>query len=212
MSHASSHGSYYGGAQQYGAPPHAQAQYPQYGGHGYARQPPAGADPVLWGHFSRVDQDGSGSITVTELRTALINDWDLDTVKMLMNMFDTDRNGTITFSEFVGLWNYIKEWQNCYRMFDRDGSGTIDGHELASAMRSFGYNLSPMILSLIEQKYASGPTGGYGPPPGINFDRFVRACVVVKTLSESFQRADSDQDGWVQLNYEDFMRIVLTAP
>jgi len=149
---------------------------------------------------------------------ALINgnyeQWDLDTVKMLMNMFDTDRSGSITFSEFVGLWNYIKEWQSCYRMFDRDGSGTIDGHELASAMRSFGYNLSPLILSLIEQKYviASGPVGGYGAQPGINFDRFVRACVVVKTLSEAFQRADVDRDGWVQLNYDDFMKIVLTAP
>lgn len=33
--------------------------------------------------------------------------------------------------------------------------------------------------------------GSYGQPPaaaGITFDRFVRACVVVKTLSESFQK------------------------
>ncbi|THH33861.1 hypothetical protein EUX98_g219 [Antrodiella citrinella] len=224
ISHAASASPYYGGTPApgpaYGAPPPQQGYgapppQPGYGVQppfaGYGRQPPHGADPVLWGHFSRVDADGSGSITVTELRQALINgnyeSWDLDTVKMLMNMFDTDRSGTITFSEFVGLWNYIKEWQNCYRMFDRDGSGTIDGHELAAAMRSFGYSLSPLILSLIEQKYASTPIGGVAGPgqAGINFDRFVRACVVVKTLSEAFQRADSDRDGWVQLNYDDFM-------
>lgn len=35
---------------------------------------------------------------------------------------------------------------------------------------------------------ASGPVAaGYGPAPGITFDRFVRACVVVKTLTEAFQ-------------------------
>ena len=37
---------------------------------------------------------------------------------------------------------------------------------------------------------ASGPVAaGYGPPPGITFDRFVRACVVVKTLTEAFQKS-----------------------
>ena len=115
--------------------------------------------------------------------------------------------------EFQGLWRYIKDWQDVFRHFDRDHSGSIDGHELASALTSFGYKLSPQLLSLVEQKYgecrlgrrrrvlsiceglrvlistlvASGPSEGYGPPPGITFDRFVRACVVVKTLTEAFQ-------------------------
>lgn len=75
-----------------------------------------------------------------------------------------------------------------FRHFDRDRSGSIDGSELADALRSFGYNLSSALLMLIEQKYASGPSGGYGPAPGITFDRFVRACVVVKTLTEAFQK------------------------
>lgn len=155
---------------------------------------------------------------MTELQSALVNGnftkFDLDTVKMLMNIFDTDRSGTIGFNEFQGLWRYIKDWQDVFKHFDRDHSGSIDGHELASALSSFGYKFSPAILSLIEQKYvASGPTAmGYGPSPGITFDRFVRACVVVKTLTESFQAVDTDRDGWIQINYEQFLKIVLTAP
>ena len=35
---------------------------------------------------------------------------------------------------------------------------------------------------------ASGPSTGYGTASGITFDRFVRACVAVKTLREAFQR------------------------
>jgi hypothetical protein len=110
--------------------------------------------------------------------------------------------------EFQGLWRYIKEWQDVFKHFDRDRSGSIDGQELSAALKSFGYQLSPMLLNMIEQKYgesdfgktmrrrwevlifaavASGPVAGYGPPPGITFDRFVRACVVVKTLTEAFQ-------------------------
>ena len=55
--------------------------------------------------------------------------------------------------EFAGLWKYIADWQNVFKHFDRDQSGSIDGHELAQALRSFGYNLSPFLLSLVEQKY-----------------------------------------------------------
>ncbi|KAJ7168236.1 hypothetical protein C8R43DRAFT_1121414 [Mycena crocata] len=182
---------------------------------GYQQPPPQG-DPQLYQYFSTVDQDRSGSISVTELQSALVNgNWtrfDLDTVKMLMGIFDTDRSGTIDFKEFSGLWKYISDWQNVFRHFDRDQSGSIEGHELAQAMKSFGYNLSPAILTLVERKYASAPATGYGPPPGITFDRFVRACVVVKTLTESFQRADTDRDGWVQLSYEQFMSMTLSAP
>ncbi|RDX56896.1 EF-hand, partial [Polyporus arcularius HHB13444] len=176
--------------------------------------PPPGADPQLWQWFSAVDTDRSGAISVTELQAALVNgNWtrfDLDTVKMLMSIFDTDRSGTIGFngkSQFSGLWKYIQDWQNVFRHFDRDRSGSIEGAELSEALRSFGYNLSPTLLSLLEQKYASGPSDRYGPPPGITFDRFVRACVVVKTLTEAFQRVDTDRDGWVQMNYEQFMKV-----
>ncbi|THH06751.1 hypothetical protein EW145_g3864 [Phellinidium pouzarii] len=160
------------------------------------RGPPPGADPQLWQWFSAVDTDRSGNWT----------NFDLDTVKMLMGIFDTDRSGTIGFNEFAGLWKYVSDWQGVFRHFDVDRSGSIDGHELANALRSFGYNLTPEILMLVEQKYATPPATNYGPPPGITFDRFVRACIVVKTLTESFRRMDSDGDGWIQVNYEQFMR------
>jgi Ca2+-binding EF-hand superfamily protein len=146
----------------------------------------------------------------------LINgDWtpfDLDTVKLLMTIFDTDRNGTINFTEFAGLWKYIKDWQNVFRHFDRDRSGSIDGGELRDALAQFGFNLSPTLLNLVQKKYASATTSVRGPPPGITFDRFVRACVVVKQLSEAFQRLDTDRDGWIQINYDQFMETVLSLP
>jgi len=55
--------------------------------------------------------------------------------------------------EFTALWKYIVDWQNVFRHFDRDRSGSIDGRELAEALRSFGYNFSQPLLTLIERKY-----------------------------------------------------------
>ncbi|KAF8630425.1 hypothetical protein AX15_002973 [Amanita polypyramis BW_CC] len=197
--------------------PHSSGHGPRkHGGHKYSAVPPQGSDPQLWQWFAAVDTDHSGYITVNELQTALVNAngtrFDLDTVKMLMNIFDTDHNGTIGFQEFTGLWKYIVDWQNVFRHFDRDRSGSIDGGELTEALRSFGYNFSPSLLTLIERKYASGPTAEYGPPSAITFDRFVRACVNIKMLSDSFKRFDSDRDGWIQLNYEQFMTLIISAP
>ncbi|KAI0312193.1 hypothetical protein OF83DRAFT_1087173 [Amylostereum chailletii] len=216
----------------YGAPPSGSYGAPPTGGYGaggFAPQgqagPPPGADPTLWNWFSAVDIDRSNHISASELQRALINgDWtpfDLDTVKLLMNIFDTDRSGTIGFNEFSGLWKYIKDWQGVFRHFDRDGSGSIDGGELQDALRQFGYNLSPQLLGLLERKYDMKASAGPPPshhgmpqraPSGITFDRFVRACVVVKQITEAFAKLDSDRDGWVQINYDQFMQTVLTLP
>jgi len=208
-----------------GAPPP-----PQYGGGpggfggGFAASGgpmamPPGSDPQLWNWFTSVDLDRSGSISAIELERALINgDWtpfDLDTVKLLMTIFDTDRNGTISFTEFAGLWKYIKDWQNVFRHFDRDRSGSIDGGELRDALAQFGLNLSPPLLDMLQRKYdikANQTAVRGGPPPGISFDRFVRACVVVKQLSESFGRLDTNRNGWIQINYDQFMLTVLSLP
>jgi len=218
----------YGGAPQYGqrGPPGPPGGAGGFSMGGMPGGPPPGADPQLWSWFSSVDTDRSGHVSAPELQRALINgDWtpfDLDTVKLLMNIFDTDRSGTIGFNEFAGLWKYIKDWQGVFRHFDRDNSGSIDGVELSNALAQFGYNLSPPLLTLLERKYGlKGSTsdtrapafpGAAPPSAGITFDRFVRACVVVKQITEAFSRIDTDHDGWVQINYDQFMRTVLELP
>ena len=53
-------------------------------------------------------------------------------------MFDRKQSGAIDFQEFQALWKYVTDWQNCFRSFDRDNSGSIDRHELKTALTSFG--------------------------------------------------------------------------
>jgi len=215
----------YGGGQPaggYGPPPGAPPAYGSRGGGPAAGTftqrygPPPGSDPQLWSWFAAVDTDHSGAINAPELKNALINgDWtafDLDTVKLLMNMFDTDRNGTIGFAEFSGLWKYIQDWQGVFKHFDRDQSGSIDANELTQALQQFGYNLPRNLVGLIQQKYGTTSPGGRGALPGISFDRFVRTCVVIKQLSEAFKGLDTDGDGWVHINYDQFLETILRLP
>jgi len=201
-----------------------QVQYPSASGLGYgAPPPPPGADPVLWAWFTAVDTDQSGSIHVDELQRALVNgNWspfDLDTCKMLLNIFDVRKTGSLAFQEFSGMWKYIQEWQTVFRHFDTDSSGSIEGEELANALGRFGYRLSPYLLSLVERKYATIPLNPshqplYGPrsTAGMTFDRFVRACVVIKSLTETFQSLDMNRNGRVSLDYEQFLAVILSSP
>lgn len=49
-------------------------------------------------------------------------------------------------------------------------------------------------------------------PPGISFDRFVRCCVSVKALTDSFMAVDEDRDGWAHISYDQFLLMALSAP
>ncbi|KAI8889480.1 EF-hand [Backusella circina FSU 941] len=206
-------GGYQQGYQQ-GYPPQGGGYPPQ---QNYGRPPPPqgcppGVDPNLWQWFTAVDTDHSGQLSVDELQRALVNgDWspfNIETVRTMVNMFDKDNSGTIDFNEFAGLWKYIEDWKRCFQAFDEDNSGNIDAGEMGRALKTFGYNLSDNFIRVLVQKFDK-----YGHTPGsgnITFDNFVQACVTIKTLTDSFRHFDTDNDGWIQINYEQFLQLVIT--
>jgi Ca2+-binding EF-hand superfamily protein len=61
----------------------------------------------LWDLFQRVDTDHSGSISVHELQTALVNgDWspfNIETVRMMVGIFDTGTEKT-SINPVICLW------------------------------------------------------------------------------------------------------------
>jgi Ca2+-binding EF-hand superfamily protein len=92
------------------------------------------------------------------LNSIFLGDWspfNIETVRLMLNMFDDDHSGTITFNEFQRLWEYIEQWKSCFQRFDADQSGTIDGREMGEALRAFGFNLSPKFINLIILKFDS---------------------------------------------------------
>ncbi|CAG2120324.1 unnamed protein product, partial [Medioppia subpectinata] len=97
-------------------------------------------------HFRSVDRDGSGHINASELQSALSNGtfrpFDIQTISLMIAMFDSQNSKTIDFADFTRLWRYVTDWLKCFQSFDGDNSGHIDARELAKALTAFGYRFS----------------------------------------------------------------------
>lgn len=162
-------------------------------------------------YFVAVDTNRSGSIDAGELQRALVNgDWtpfDGATIAMLQAQFSGRRTGELVYAEFAALYAYIASWSTCFRRADTDGNGTIDEGEMGAALRSFGFNLDAETLHMLMLRYSP-----FDSRRGITFDRFVRACVFVKSLTEGFQRFDPQRRGVAQMAYKDFMQTCKCAP
>jgi len=156
--------------------------------------------------FQRVDSDRNGQITTHELGKALSNGtwtpFNPETVRLMIGMFDRKQSGTIDFQEFQALWKYVTDWQNCFRSFDRDNSGSIDQRELKTALTTFGYRLSDAFCGLLIKKFDRQGRGT------VAFDDFIQCCVVLHTLTASFHQFDTDMDGWITIGYEQFISLV----
>ncbi|XP_053570373.1 programmed cell death protein 6 isoform X2 [Bombina bombina] len=174
------------------------------------QRPPGGgmADQAfLWNVFQRVDRDRSGIISDTELQQALSNGtwtpFNPATVSAIISMFDREHKGGVNFSEFSGVWKYITDWQTIFRTFDTDNSGTIDKNELKQALT--GYRLSEQFYDVLIRKFDRQRRGQ------VAFDDFIQCCIVLQRLTDVFRRYDTDQDGWVQLSYEQYLSMVFAV-
>ncbi|NXC16923.1 PDCD6 protein, partial [Corythaeola cristata] len=155
-------------------------------------------DPsFLWNVFQRVDKDRSGIISDNELQQALSNGtwtpFNPATVRSILGMFDRENKGGVNFNEFTGVWKYISDWQSVFRTYDRDNSGMIDKNELKQALTGFGNsfgNTWQSELSRFTKMYV------FFPP----FQR----------LTDVFRRYDTDQDGWIQVSYEQYLSMVFS--
>ncbi|KCV72696.1 hypothetical protein H696_00275 [Fonticula alba] len=185
----------------------------------YQRHPPPGhggypamspQEAQLLNFFRAVDTDRSGTINAEELQRCLTNGgwanrpFAMSTINLLINLFDVDNNGTIDFQKFKGIWSYIGQWVNVFRQFDRDQSGSIDIHELRTALRQFGYALSDQMVSILLRKYS------VPDQTGIAFDHFIELCATLQSLTNAFRRYDINQNGWATMQYEQFLGAVFS--
>ncbi|XP_078271777.1 programmed cell death protein 6 isoform X1 [Rhinoraja longicauda] len=164
---------------------------------------------LLWTIFQRVDRDRSGVISESELQQALSNGtwtpFNPKTVRSIIGMFDRNNRGGVDFNEFMGLWKYINDWQNIFRTYDRDKSNYIDKNELKHALSNFGYRLSEQFYNVLLTKFDRQGRGQ------IAFDDFIQCCIVLQRLTDVFRRFDTDQDGWIQVSYEQYLTMILSV-
>mmetsp|Transcript_5432 Transcript_5432/g.9579 ORF Transcript_5432/g.9579 Transcript_5432/m.9579 type:complete len:530 (-) Transcript_5432:182-1771(-) len=100
--------------------------------------------------FKAVDTDNSGSISVSELRTAMKNAGSKlsDTeISEMLDAYDVDGDGSIDYSEFVTAMtninklNTVENIQMAFAKFDQDGDGTITADEVMIALKDCNVDL-----------------------------------------------------------------------
>ncbi|XP_057303781.1 calmodulin-A-like [Hydractinia symbiolongicarpus] len=102
--------------------------------------------------FNKFDQDGDGTITITELKTVLSSmgqEVDENDIKVMLEDLDTTNGNTIEFPAFLTMMTMKvdqKDLKNeilqTFQFFDKDGDGSITGVEVKEAMLKLGEDLT----------------------------------------------------------------------
>jgi Ca2+-binding EF-hand superfamily protein len=127
--------------------------------------------------------------------------------------FDKSHNGTIDGDELrqaLEQFGYKLSPPLQDLLKRKYGTGLSFEHPISSA--------HCLRLLILDVPWISGG-GPAAAPPGdrrassrITFDRFMRACVVIKQLKESFEALDRDPYGRVKIDYDTFLSIFLKLP
>jgi len=124
--------------------------------------------------------------------------------RMMIEMFDKDKKGTINIHEFGGLFSYINKWKATFESVDKDRSGYIEQPELTQAFQQMGYRFTQTFVQNLLAKYDARTRR-------LTLDNFIVASVQIQRLTASFRNRDREMRGQATLGYEDFIGIALGA-
>ncbi|XP_031634219.1 peflin [Contarinia nasturtii] len=195
-------------AQQGGYPGYNPNQPGQYGGYAPPQTPGTpGVSPDVERMFNAVDTDRSGKITAKELQKALQNgkgqNFSDRCCHLLVSMFDTSNGGAVDIHQFSKMFEYINQWLNIFKTYDRNGSGLIDDQELNQAFSQMGFNFSPNFTKQL--------TSRSNDHKEVSVDEFIVLCISIQRLTEAFRVRDTQQNGVINIGFEDFLNVVLTS-
>ncbi|CAJ1006657.1 putative EF-hand domain pair/EF hand [Leishmania naiffi] len=152
--------------------------------------------------FRAVDTDGSGTISVPELSTALSSagvPFSLATTEKLLHMYDKDGSGTISFNEFRELHQFIMSMKNGFRQRDSSGDGRLDGNEVRAALTASGYRISEPTFQALMRKFDRHRRGSLG------FDDYVELSIFISKVRNVFAFYDRERTGQVTFTFDTFV-------
>ncbi|XP_038693996.1 sorcin-like isoform X2 [Tripterygium wilfordii] len=108
---------------------------------------------ILREWFDRVDSERTGSITAAQLQNALAVgnlNFSISVVQQMIRMYDFDRNGTMSFDEFVALNKFLLKVQQAFADLER-GRNYLLPDDVHEALVKIGFSLdSPAFYTVCE--------------------------------------------------------------
>lgn len=134
--------------------------------------------------FHQLDANNDGYITMKELAKGLEADYTKEDIKSIMESVDTDKNGAISFNEFIAatlqpaITKDLSRIEQAFKFFDTDNNGYIDGKELKELL--VDKQMAHMETKHFENILQEADEDGNGK---IDFKEFVRLMSIRPKLN-----------------------------
>lgn len=106
-------------------------------------------------------------------------DFSLEACRSMVASVDLDRNGKLEYTEFREMWQTVMQYKNCFKQYDKDGSGDMNAAELRGALAKLDFRLSTPILSSLVLRYAN-------KKGNVSLDDFIQICCRIKSSFGKF--------------------------
>ncbi|KAG7978435.1 hypothetical protein I3843_05G082900 [Carya illinoinensis] len=156
---------------------------------------------ILREWFERVDSEKTGNITAPLLKRALAVgnlEFPLSVVQQMIRMYDFDRNGTMSFDEFVALNKFLLKVQQAFSDLER-ARGYIVPDEVYEALVKIGFSLDTPAFYTVCESFDQKKNGRF------RLDDFISLCIFLQSARNLFNSFDTAKQGRVTLDLNQFV-------
>ncbi|KAE8716361.1 Calcium-dependent protein kinase 23 isoform 4 [Hibiscus syriacus] len=151
--------------------------------------------------FDRVDSGKTGSITAPQLKSAFVMgnlNFPLSVVQQMIRMYDFDRNGTMSFEEFIALNKFLVKVQQAFSDLERNrGFLVID--DVYEALNKIGFSLDSPAFYTVCESFDQKKNGR------LQLDDFISLCIFLQSARNMFNAFDTGKQGRVTLDLNQFV-------
>ncbi|XP_065868044.1 uncharacterized protein [Euphorbia lathyris] len=156
---------------------------------------------ILKEWFGRVDSESTGSITATQLQNALAVgnlQFPLSIVQQMIRMYDFDRNGTMSFGEFIALNKFLIKVQRAFSDLER-GRGYLVHDDVNAGLVKIGFSLDSPAFYTVCESFDEKKSGRF------RLDDFISLCIFLQSARNLFNSFDTAKEGRISLDLNQFV-------
>lgn len=167
----------------------------------FKRLPRVHPEVTKW--FQTMDKNSTGRISAFELQIAFEefqnNKFSNDLCWYIVHLFG--EKGGLGLKTFEKLYFCVKEWVNAFNAYDMEKRGLISEKELVYALQLLELTFSQKFTKFLIKRYLKRKI--------ITLENFLIICLQIHKFTEEFKERDDDWDGFVTIDFEDFLKIVM---